>query len=58
MADELKHFLALWKDAVCEIRKENKFHEDNAWIDNLCDKLERSITAYANGDVEYAHFAI
>ena len=58
MTDELKHLLALWENAVCEIRKENKARENNAWIDSICNKLESSMTAYAKGDVEYAHFAI
>jgi hypothetical protein len=58
MTDELKHFLALWENVVCEIRAENKARENNAYIAHLCDKLESSMVAYAKGDVEYAHFAI
>lgn len=56
--EEIKHFIALWEDAVCEIRKENKTCSNNAWIASLCDKLESSMAAYAKGDVEYAHFVI
>ena len=56
--DELKRFIALWENAVCEIRAENKASESNARIAHLCDKLESSMVAYAKGDVEYAHFAI
>lgn len=56
MTDELKHFLALWENAVCEIRAENKACSDNARIANLCDKLESSMVAYAKGDVAYAFF--
>lgn len=56
--EEIKHFIALWEDVVCEIRKENKACENNAWIASLCDKLESSMIAYAKGDVEYAHFVI
>lgn len=41
MTDELKHLLALWENAVCEIRRENKACENNAWINNICDKLEK-----------------
>ena len=58
LTDELKHFLALWENTVCEIREENKTHENNAHIAHLCDKLESSMIAYAKGDVEYAHFVI
>lgn len=58
MTDELKRFLALWENAVCEIRAENKACENNAHIAHLCDKLESSMVAYAKGNVEYAHFAI
>lgn len=58
MTDELKRFLALWENAVCEIRAENKASSDNVHIAHLCDKLESSMTAYAKGNIEYAHFAI
>lgn len=57
-SDELKRFLALWEQAVCEIRAENKASSNNARIAHLCDKLESSIAAYAKGNVEYAHFVI
>ena len=43
MTDELKRFLALWENAVCEIRTENKAHDNNAYIAHLCDKLESSM---------------
>lgn len=56
--DELKRFLALWENDVCEIRKENKACSNNAWIASLCDKLESSMVAYAKGDIEYAHFVL
>lgn len=56
--DELKRFIALWEQAVCEIRAENKACNNNARIAHLCDKLESSMVAYAKGNVEYAHFAI
>ena len=56
--DELKRFIALWEQAVCEIRAENKASNNNAHIAHLCDKLENSMVAYAKGNVEYAHFAI
>ena len=58
MTDELKRFLALWENAVCEIRAENKACDNNAHITHLCDKLESSMVAYAKGNIEYAHFAI
>lgn len=58
MTDELKRFLAIWENTVCEIRAENKACENNAYIAHLCDKLENSMVAYAKGNVEYAHFAI
>ena len=58
MSDELKHFLALWESAECEIRKENKACANDTWITSLCDKLESSMSAYAKGDVEYALFVI
>lgn len=58
MTDELKQFLALWENAVCEIRAENKAGNNNARIAHLCDKLESSMVAYAKDDVEYAHFVI
>lgn len=56
--DELKRFIALWENAVCEIRAENKASENNAHISHFCDKLESSMVAYSHGNVEYAHFAI
>lgn len=56
--DELKRFIALWEQAVCEIRAENKASNNNAHIAHLCDKLESSMVAYAKGNVEYAHFVI
>ena len=56
--DELKRFLALWENAVCEIRAENKASENNTRIAHLCDKLESSMVAYAKGNIEHAHFAI
>ena len=58
MTDELKRFLALWENAVCEIRAENKAGSNNAHIAHLCDKLESSMVAYSHGNVEYAHFSI
>lgn len=58
MIEELKRFLALWKNAICEIRAKNKACEDNAHIEHLCDKLESSMVGYSKGDIEYAHFAI
>lgn len=58
MTDELKHFLALWENAVCEIRAENKACNNNAYIESVCDRLESSMVAYAKGDIEYAHFVI
>lgn len=58
--DELKRFLALWEQAVCEIRGEIKAQETPALVyaKDLCDKLEQSMVAYAKGNVEYAHFVI
>lgn len=56
--DELKRFLALWEQAVCEIRARNEACDNNAHIAHLCDKLESSMVAYAKGNVEYAHFVI
>lgn len=58
MTDELKRFLALWENAVCEICAENKACGNNVHIAHLCDKLESSMAAYAKGNVEYAHFVI
>ena len=58
LTDELKRFIALWEQTVCEIRAENKASENNARIAHLCDKLESSMVAYAKSNVEYAHFAI
>ena len=58
MNDELKRFLALWENAVCEIRAENNAGTRNENIDFLCLKLESSMVAYAHGNVEYAHFTI
>lgn len=56
--DELKRFLALWENAVCEIRAENRADTNNAYISHLCNKLESSMVAYSRGNVEYAHFTI
>lgn len=58
VSDELKRFLALWEQAVCEIRAENKASSNNVQIAHLCDKLENSMAAYACGHVEYADFVI
>lgn len=58
--DELKRFLALWEQAVCEIRGEIKAQETPAlmYAKDLCDRLEQSMVAYSHGNVEYAHFVI
>lgn len=65
MTEELKRFIALWENAVCEIRAENSAGNRNPNIDLLCTKLESSMVAYsrgnveyARGNVEYAHFTI
>lgn len=58
MTDELKRLMALWENAVCEIRAENKACGNNVHIAHLCDKLESSMVAYAHGNVEYAEFTI
>lgn len=60
MPDELKRFIALWENTVCEIRSEIKAQESPALMHafDLCNKLEDSMVAYAKGNVEYAHFVI
>ena len=52
--------LALWENAVCDIRAEIKSQETLSlgYAKALCDKLETSMVAIAKGDVEYAHFSI
>ena len=56
--DNLRHFLAKWEAAVCEIRAENKACENNMYISQLCYRLETSMVAYSKGNVEFAHFSI
>lgn len=46
------NLLALWENAVCEIRAEIKAQESPALVyaKELCDKLENSIVEFAKGN--------